>query len=143
MSKLQILSFLLSFLGFALATPNIVIILTDDQDLVLKSLEYLPKINNLLTNKGAIFANAVSSRSSKVMKFSLKVQQIFSFHHHRSVVPQELQFSPDFMPTILKRSTILRKVAAILITGLINMNPTLFLLVLSMRGTKPSTLGNI
>lgn len=47
------------FLVSVLATPNIVIILTDDQDLVLKSLEYLPKINNLLKNKGAIFANAV------------------------------------------------------------------------------------
>lgn len=41
-------------------SPNIVIILTDDQDLVLNSLEYLPKIDKLLVNKGARFANAVS-----------------------------------------------------------------------------------
>lgn len=41
-------------------TPNILLVLTDDQDLLLKSLEHLPKIDKLLTNKGAIFANAVS-----------------------------------------------------------------------------------
>jgi hypothetical protein len=41
-------------------SPNIVLILTDDQDLLLKSIEYLPKTNNLLTNKGSIFSNAVS-----------------------------------------------------------------------------------
>lgn len=41
-------------------SPNILLVLTDDQDLLLKSLEHLPKIDKLLTNKGAIFANAVS-----------------------------------------------------------------------------------
>jgi hypothetical protein len=40
--------------------PNILLVLTDDQDLLLKSLEYLPKIDKLLTSKGAIFSNAVS-----------------------------------------------------------------------------------
>lgn len=45
---------------FANISPNILIVLTDDQDLLLKSLEHLPKIDKLLTNKGAIFANAVS-----------------------------------------------------------------------------------
>lgn len=42
-------------------SPNIVLILTDDQDLALNSLSFLSKINKLLINKGAIFANAVSS----------------------------------------------------------------------------------
>lgn len=43
------------------STPNIILILTDDQDLLLNSLEYLTKIDKLLTSKGAIFANAVSN----------------------------------------------------------------------------------
>lgn len=45
--------------------PNILLILTDDQDLCLKSLEFMPKIDKLLTNKGAIFANAVSTNIVK------------------------------------------------------------------------------
>lgn len=43
-----------------LASPNILLLLTDDQDLLLKSLEFLPKIDKLLTNKGTTFINAVS-----------------------------------------------------------------------------------
>jgi hypothetical protein len=58
-ANIKIFGVLLAFLGFTVAVPNVVVILTDDQDLVLKSLEYLPKINSLLTNKGTIFANAV------------------------------------------------------------------------------------
>lgn len=58
-AKLKILVVFVTFIGLSLAVPNFVFILTDDQDLVLKSLEYLPKINSLLTNKGTIFANAV------------------------------------------------------------------------------------
>lgn len=41
------------------SSPNIVVILTDDQDLALSSLSYLTKINKLLVNKGTVFANAV------------------------------------------------------------------------------------
>lgn len=40
---------------------NVVLILTDDQDVLLKSMEFLPKIDKLLVNKGTTFANAVSS----------------------------------------------------------------------------------
>ncbi|CRK93086.1 CLUMA_CG006583, isoform A [Clunio marinus] len=40
---------------------NIILILTDDQDLLLKSLENLPKVDNLLTKEGAIFSNAFTS----------------------------------------------------------------------------------
>jgi hypothetical protein len=58
-SKFKILVIFLAFTVQAFAVPNVVVILTDDQDLVLKSLEYLPKINSLLTKKGTIFANAV------------------------------------------------------------------------------------
>ena len=45
---------------FACASPNVVVIFTDDQDLLLKSLEFLPKIDKLLVNKGVSFLNAVS-----------------------------------------------------------------------------------
>lgn len=51
---------LLSVISGVLATPpNFVIILTDDQDLILKSLHYLPKIDKLLVKKGATFSHAV------------------------------------------------------------------------------------
>lgn len=40
---------------------NFVIILTDDQDLLLKSLKPLAKIEKLLSSQGVIFTNAVSS----------------------------------------------------------------------------------
>lgn len=48
------------FRSCAAKSPNILFILTDDQDLLLKSLEYLPKIDELLIKQGAIFSNAVS-----------------------------------------------------------------------------------
>lgn len=53
--------------GVTCSSPNIVVILTDDQDLLMKSLDYLPKIDKLLVNKGAIFSNAVSVKIKKVM----------------------------------------------------------------------------
>ena len=37
--------------------PNIVIILTDDQDVEMNSLSYMPKLQSLLINEGAIFNN--------------------------------------------------------------------------------------
>lgn len=40
--------------------PNIILILTDDQDMVLNSLDSLEKVQKLLINKGATFSSAVS-----------------------------------------------------------------------------------
>jgi len=37
--------------------PNIVVILTDDQDLEMNSLSFMPKLQSLLINEGAIFDN--------------------------------------------------------------------------------------
>lgn len=39
---------------------NIVMILTDDQDIHLKSVEPMKNVLNLIANKGATFENAVS-----------------------------------------------------------------------------------
>lgn len=44
-------------------SQNFVIILTDDQDLLLKSLKPLVKIDQLLSSQGVIFTNAVSKSS--------------------------------------------------------------------------------
>jgi hypothetical protein len=60
------LSFLYILLQSALAKPNFVIILTDDQDSLLNSLEPLKKIEKYLTNSGVSFSNAVSSWSSHI-----------------------------------------------------------------------------
>lgn len=58
------------------SSPNIVVILTDDQDLALSSLSYLTKINKLLVNKGTVFANAV-----RLIKIDVKssILIIFTF----------------------------------------------------------------
>lgn len=69
---LILLVFLLVFRACLCHSPNIVLILTDDQDLLLKSLEYLPKIDKLITNKGAIFTNSVS------VYFKSKSQQLIT-----------------------------------------------------------------
>ena len=37
--------------------PNIIFILTDDQDLLLDSMEYMPKTNALIRDQGAVFSN--------------------------------------------------------------------------------------
>ena len=37
--------------------PNIVFVLTDDQDLLLGSMEYMPQVNALLTKQGTTFSN--------------------------------------------------------------------------------------
>lgn len=49
----------------AVGSYNFLIVITDDQDLLLKSLEPLKKIDNLLTNKGVIFSNAVRNNDYK------------------------------------------------------------------------------
>lgn len=57
----RIILLLATFRSFTLASrPNIVVILTDDQDLVLNSMKFLPKIDKLLAMKGVTFNNAVS-----------------------------------------------------------------------------------
>lgn len=44
--------------GAASAKPNIILILTDDQDLLLGSLDAMPRVRELLTREGTTFANA-------------------------------------------------------------------------------------
>lgn len=53
----------LAFIAAAVScsSHNVIVILTDDQDVLLKSMEFLPKIDKLLVNKGTTFSNAVSS----------------------------------------------------------------------------------
>ncbi len=41
--------------------PNIVVIMTDDQDLLLESMEYMPLVEKLLTRKGTTFSTAIVS----------------------------------------------------------------------------------
>ncbi len=50
---------LLSDLGLAGNTqqPNIVMVLTDDQDLLLNSMEYMPRVDALLAQQGTTFSN--------------------------------------------------------------------------------------
>ena len=56
-----LLIFLLPFVQFAATKPadrpNIIFILTDDQDSTLGSLDYMPKLNALLTQNGITFSN--------------------------------------------------------------------------------------
>jgi hypothetical protein len=71
----------------SIRNPNIVLVLTDDQDLALNSISFLNKINKLLINKGTVFLNAVSCHNSVFMKLSYQINIIsFSLHHHQSVV---------------------------------------------------------
>lgn len=75
------------------SSPNIVVILTDDQDLLLESLNYLPKIEKLLVNKGAKFSNAVSfQKSQRQLIFRTFSNFNYSSLHRRYVVHQELQY---------------------------------------------------
>lgn len=46
--------------GVCAKGSNVIVILTDDQDLVLNSLQYLPKISEHLVKKGTTISNAVS-----------------------------------------------------------------------------------
>jgi N-acetylglucosamine-6-sulfatase len=39
--------------------PNIVVIMTDDQDLLLDSMEYMPQVEKLLTRQGTTFSNFI------------------------------------------------------------------------------------
>jgi hypothetical protein len=56
----QILAILLlQLLVVGVLSQNFLIILTDDQDLLLKSLVPLKKIDTHLTSQGVIFSNAV------------------------------------------------------------------------------------
>lgn len=57
LSVLSILIFLSSVYG---KFNNFVLLVTDDQDLILNSLEPLKQIEEQLTSKGTIFKNAVS-----------------------------------------------------------------------------------
>jgi N-acetylglucosamine-6-sulfatase len=54
---LNLVSYFSVFVGAA-AAPNIIFFLTDDQDLLLGSMQAMPKLNNLIATKGAIFENA-------------------------------------------------------------------------------------
>src|SRR5262245_49808328 len=42
----------------AASQPNVVVILTDDMDLLLGSLDRMPRVHELLTEQGTIFTNA-------------------------------------------------------------------------------------
>src|SRR5262245_58532406 len=53
---------LLSFSSYALATPNIVVIMTDDD--AVNTLALQPKVQSLLVEKGVSFTNAYSALSS-------------------------------------------------------------------------------
>lgn len=53
--------FIIFYNILSISSQNFVIILTDDQDLLLKSLKPLKKIDKLLSAQGAIFTNAVST----------------------------------------------------------------------------------
>lgn len=52
-------TFLFQLLIVGAVSQNFLIILTDDQDLLLKSLAPLKKIDSHLTSQGVIFSNAV------------------------------------------------------------------------------------
>lgn len=57
--KEKLILFTLHLLIASALGQNFLIILTDDQDLLLKSLTPLKKIDNQLTRQGVIFSNAV------------------------------------------------------------------------------------
>lgn len=66
--KIEVLIFII-LLGFPLILaleqgklPNIILILTDDQDVVLNGLEPMKKVKHLIAEQGATFENAVSIR---------------------------------------------------------------------------------
>lgn len=61
--------FLFLFYAFiaSVISQNFLIILTDDQDLLLKSLGPLKKIESLLTNQGVFFSNAVCLTEVKTL----------------------------------------------------------------------------
>lgn len=56
------------YLFTSVLSQNFLIILTDDQDVLLKSLMPLKKIENYLTSQGVIFSNAVCKFFSKKTK---------------------------------------------------------------------------
>lgn len=56
---------ILVLLSVAYGKYNFIVLLTDDQDLLLNSLEPLKNIEKLIANKGTIFKNAVSENCEK------------------------------------------------------------------------------
>lgn len=68
--------------------PNVLIILTDDQDVVLDGMHPMRNVKNLIGSAGATFENAVSH--VKILHFHFQITYIFSsIPPHRCAVPQE------------------------------------------------------
>ncbi|XP_055598016.1 N-acetylglucosamine-6-sulfatase-like isoform X2 [Uranotaenia lowii] len=59
--RISQLLLILKYFGVALLAPNIVLIVTDDQDVVLKGLNPMKKTQQLIANEGATFVNAFTT----------------------------------------------------------------------------------
>lgn len=96
--------------------PNIVLILTDDQDVVLDGLKPMKKVNNLIAQQGATFENAVSTFiKKKILNLSISFQN--SLQPHRYAVLPELVYYLDSMYTIIVPLIIPKREAVMVVIG--------------------------
>lgn len=116
--------------------PNIVLILTDDQDVILNGLVPMDKVRSLIGAKGATFENAVCNFAMRIIVSNINIQlyvimclhKLFSSlpHRHYAVLHVQACFPVD-TPTIMALKTTQWKVAVIACTGVPKLRNSLWL----------------